>query len=63
MRIARFSVFIWHDIDFGMQKTDQFIITGMAGSVDRYGTHIDVSSGARAWPKVNFRSVFVYGSG
>ncbi len=40
VRIARFSVSIWHNIykqefAFGVQKTDKFIINGKADSVDR----------------------------
>ncbi len=41
VRIARFSVSIWRNIyaefDFSVQKTDTFVINGMAGSVDSTG--------------------------
>ncbi len=38
MRIARF--YLYAEIDFGVQKTDKFIINGMAGSVDKNTRHI-----------------------
>ncbi len=45
MRIARF--YLYAEIDFGVQKTDQFIINGMAldrdTSVDRDTGHIAIN--------------------
>ncbi len=41
MRIAR--VYLYAEIDFGVQKTDQFIINGMVGSVDRDTGHIAIN--------------------
>ncbi len=42
MRIARF--YVYAEIDFGVQKTDTFIINGMVGSVDRNMGHMGYSN-------------------
>ncbi len=44
VRTARISCcYLYVEIDFGVQKTDKFLINGMAGSVDRDTGHIAIN--------------------